>query len=98
MGKVTVIKTFALPKLIYPLSVLPNPSKKVIEGLKTAIFKFIWANKPDKIKRKRLTQDYENGGIKLTDIDCFLNAIKASWVKRYLDKNNKSKWKTLKKN
>ena len=35
---VTVIKTFALPKFIYPFSVLPYPSTKVIEGLKTAIF------------------------------------------------------------
>ena len=24
IGKITVIKTFALPKLIYPLTVLPN--------------------------------------------------------------------------
>ena len=27
--KVTVIKTFALPKLIYPFTVLPNPSTKI---------------------------------------------------------------------
>ena len=59
------------------------------------MFKFIWDDKPDKIKRKRLTQPYENGGLKLTDINCFLNAIKAGWVKRFLDKNNHGKWKLL---
>jgi len=95
MGKVTVIKTFALPKLIYPFSVLPNPTKQVIDGLITTMFKFIWDDKPDKIKRKRLHQPYENGGLKLTDINNFLNAIKAGWVKRFLDKNNHGKWKLL---
>ena len=27
IGKVTVVKTFALPKLIYPLTVLDNPTE-----------------------------------------------------------------------
>ncbi|KAH3720419.1 hypothetical protein DPMN_063318 [Dreissena polymorpha] len=35
----------------------------------------------------------KNGGIQLTNIDSFLNAIKCSWVKRYLDNTNTSKWK-----
>ena len=95
MGKITVIKTFALPKLIYPFSVLPNPPKQVLDGLITTMFKFIWDDKPDKIKRKRLHQPYENGGLKLTDINFFLNAIKAGWVKRFLDENNHGKWKLL---
>ncbi|KAH3804322.1 hypothetical protein DPMN_132606 [Dreissena polymorpha] len=36
---------------------------------------------------------HKNGGIQLTNIDSFLNAIKCSWVKRYLDNTNTSKWK-----
>ncbi|KAH3798106.1 hypothetical protein DPMN_151696 [Dreissena polymorpha] len=35
----------------------------------------------------------QNGGIQLTNIDSFLNAIKCSWVKRYLYNTNTSKWK-----
>ena len=38
-------------------------------------------------------QSVEYGVIRLTDIDSFLNAIKCSWVKRYLDNTNTSKWK-----
>ena len=93
MGKVTVVKTYALPKLIYPFSVLANPKKNIIESIKTAIFKFIWDGKPDKIKRNILYQTYENGGLNLTNIEQFLSSIKASWVKRYLDENNKRLWK-----
>ena len=33
-GKVTVIKTFALPKLIYPLTVLNNPNSEDIKTIK----------------------------------------------------------------
>ena len=51
IGKNTVLKTFALPKLIYVLTVLPNPPNDVINDIKSAIFNFIWDGKPDKIKR-----------------------------------------------
>ena len=87
------MKTFALPKLIYVLTVLPNQPNDVINDIKSAIFNFIWDGKPDKIKRTQLIQSVENGGIQLTNIDSFLNAIKCSWVKRYLDNTNTSKWK-----
>ena len=94
-GKGYCYKTFALPKLVYPFSVLPNPTKEVFDGLTTAMFKFILDDKPDKIKRKRLTQPYESGGLKLTDIHYFLKPIKAGWVKRFFDTNNHVKWKLL---
>ena len=32
---------------------------------------------------------------RLTDIEAFLTSSKTSWVKRYLDKENKGKWKYL---
>jgi len=38
MGKITVVKTFALPKLIYPLTVLNNPNIKLIEDIHKYIF------------------------------------------------------------
>ncbi|KAH3747606.1 hypothetical protein DPMN_182034 [Dreissena polymorpha] len=48
----------------------------------------IQTNRPNKIKRTQLIQSVENGGIQLTNIDSFLNAIKCCWVKRYLDNAN----------
>ena len=92
MGKVTVIKTFAIPKLIYPFSVLKNPNQKDIDNIKKSIFNFVWDGKPEKIKRIQLYQSYENGGLKLTNIELFLNAIKSSWIKRYIDENNNGKY------
>ena len=42
IGKVTVIKTLALPKLVYLLTVLPYPGDKLIKELNDMIKTFIW--------------------------------------------------------
>ena len=57
MGKIVVIKNFALPKLIYPLSSLTNPPIGTAQRLEKIMFNFIWDGKPDKIKRDTLIQD-----------------------------------------
>ena len=93
IGRITVIKTFALPKLIYPLTVLKSPNQNKINAIKQSIFKFIWNGKPDKIKRDVMYQSYEQGGLQLINIEIFIKSLKAGWVKRYLDNNNNSQWK-----
>ena len=32
------------------------------------MFNFLWDNKPDKIKRKTIIQDFKMGGLKMFDI------------------------------
>jgi len=71
LGKSTVIKTFAIPKLTLLLSVLPNFPDDISKAIKCEIFFFIWDNKPYKIKRSTLIKPFENGGINLTDFDSF---------------------------
>jgi len=92
MGKVTVVKSFALPKLIYILTVLENPNTQ-IENLQRDIFKFIWNSKPNKVKWSILFHGYQYGGLKLTNLSMFISAIKASWIKRYFDSGNNGQWK-----
>jgi hypothetical protein len=94
MGKITVIKTFALPKLIYPFTILENPNDEVIKDINTCIFDFLWEGKRKKLKRSILKRSYELGGLKLTDIQTFLISIKACWVKRLLNDNN-GQWKSF---
>ena len=57
------------------------------------MFKFIWNSKPDKIKRKELLQNYHNGGLRMLDIDLFINSLKSSWIKRLLNNKNNGQWK-----
>ena len=81
-GKVTVIKTFALPKLINVLSSLPNPLSTVINYIEKQMYSFLWNGKPDKVKRSSLIQTYDKGGLKMIDIDKFIQAQKITWIKR----------------
>ena len=41
IGKITVIKSFAFPKLIYLLTVLPTPPENYIKQIKKAMFDFL---------------------------------------------------------
>jgi hypothetical protein len=47
MGKITVIKSLALSKLVHLLTALPN----LAHELTSLFYNFIWNNKPDRAKR-----------------------------------------------
>ena len=91
MGRLIIIKTFVLSKLIYALSSLPTPSKFVLNQIeKKTMYAFIWDNNPEKVKRDTLIQEYEMGGMKIVDMEKFIQSLKISWIKRILNQNNNS--------
>ena len=47
MGKITVVKNYALPKLIYALSSLPNQPIETVKRIEKRMYEFIWDNKPE---------------------------------------------------
>ena len=83
IGKIAIVKSLALSQLTYMFSILPNPSQEFMKKVEKALFKFIWNNKPDKVKREVLYSTKENGGLKMTNIAHFSDALKIAWVKRY---------------
>ena len=88
IGKITVIKTLTVPKLVYAMKVLPPPSKEIIDRLK--LFKsFIWKEGKPRIILSQLEQDISNGGLRLTNISFSNNALKISWIPDVI-KGNKS--------
>ena len=90
-GKIQIIKTLALTKIIFICSVLPSPVnfEKEINSL---TFSFIWSNKPAKIKKKStLIADKRHGGLKMIDFTQFSKAVKAMWAKR-LSSETKCEW------
>ena len=40
-----------------------------------------------------IMQDYKNRGLRLTNIDYFIKALKVRWVRRLFDEQNKGIWK-----
>jgi hypothetical protein len=93
IGKIAILKSLAFSKIIYQCGVLTIPPK-YIEYINGLAFKFLWHNKSEKIKRKTIIADYEQGGLRMLDVDSFLKAQKVMWVKRLLEPG-KASWKAV---
>ena len=85
-GKITVIKTLALPQLTYLFMNLPDPPLHFLKDVEKSIFEFLWNNKPSKIKRSIVCRSYREGGMQMVDIFSYLSALKLSCLRRL--KNN----------
>ena len=61
LGKINIVKSMGLSKLIYNASVLPVP-KNFCDQVNKVTFNFIWNNKMAKIKKKkcRFTADFQH--------------------------------------
>lgn len=94
LGKITLIKTFAISQLVYQLSILPSPSKTYISELNKILYNFIWDGKPDKIKRSVMIAPIDKGGLNMIDITIQDKSLKIAWIKRLLD-NSQANWKLL---
>ena len=62
LGRIAIVKSLAIAKLVYYCSVLNVPAEFVKE-VNSTIFSFIWNFKPDKIKRKTLIGPVCKGGL-----------------------------------
>ena len=88
LGKITVIKSLAISKLIHLLIALPNPPQQFFNQITKLFYNFIWNEGPDRVKREVLCNTYDMGGAKMVDIKHFADALKLTWLRRYFTKNN----------
>ena len=82
LGRIAIVKTLALSKLVYNCSVLDTPTDFAKEVNKV-IFPFIWNFKLDKIKRNTLTGPISKGGLSMVNFADVEKSLKAAWVNRY---------------
>ena len=92
-GKITVIKSLILPKIAYLCQSIATP-KNVIDKLNTMIFKFLWSNKHEKIKRNTLIGPKHSGGLDMPDVQTFVNTLQIKWINS-LNDNSIANWKIL---
>jgi len=93
IGKINIVKTLALSKLIFNSSNL-NLSKNLSDTITSMIFNFIWQGKPPKIERMTIVGEKNKGRLKMVDFEVMNTALKFAWVKR-ICQNSDSSWKTL---
>ncbi len=90
-GKVQVVNSLAVSKLIYNFSTLCVP-EHIIKNIQSNIYNFIW-KKNDRIKRQTIIGKKKQGGIGVVDIESKIKSLKAAWVARMV--NCDSSWKHI---
>ena len=61
---------------------IPRPGYDFLQKLKEILFRFLWSDKPDKVKRALVTQDYKDGGLRMVNIQLFIQSTKLTWIRR----------------
>ena len=82
LGKITVIKSLLISQLVHLFLALPTPSKRDIAQIETKLFRFLWSDKNDKIKRTKIVQSREVDGLEMIDVNSFIKSMKVTWLKR----------------
>ena len=82
VGKITIIKTLLISKIIHILLSLPRPSEELFKNIEEVFKKILWNDKPPKFKLSTLELQTANGGLQFPDIRKIDTTMKASWVKR----------------
>ena len=81
LGKITITKSLLLSKLTFLILTLPDPPEEFIKELSRLLYKFIWKG-VDRVTRNQMIQNYENGGLRMVDIQSYIYALKATWIRR----------------
>ena len=89
IGKNEVIKTLALSKINHLILSLPNPYINIINTLQNMFYSYLWGGCPDKVKMVTVVQGYEQGGLRVIDINKLRVALKITWLRRYFMYNTK---------
>ena len=93
LGKITLIKSFLISKITHILLSLPTPNEEMMKNLEIIFRNFIWNNKPAKFNKIILENTNKLGGLKMTNLKTFDQALKISWLKRM--KNPDDGWEEL---
>ena len=83
IGKITVIKTFIIASFNHIFSTIPSLNH-LTNQLDKLIYSFLWDDKPHKIGKKYITNDYAEGGLRMTHLENFITSQKLVWIKRMI--------------
>ena len=82
-GRCLIAKSLGISQLIHSVSSLDVP-REYLGAVNSAICKFIWKNKKDKIKLKVMCLDYYQGGLRAPSIYVLSKSLTLAWISRLL--------------
>jgi hypothetical protein len=93
-GKAVIIRSLAISKLGYVLSILCAPLHYV-KQVKNEIANFIWNGKKPKIKYSTLINDFDQGGIRLPDLETIIKANRVRWALKIRNSKKDAYWMSI---
>ena len=90
LGRVAVLKSLILSKIIYLWILLPNPPDSLVDALQKTVFQFVWNRKQDRMSRKVTAKTIATGRLGIPNITQYINALKLSWIRKL--KTSDHKW------
>ena len=85
-GKISIINTLLISKLIYRFSSLPSPSQAIIKEIENKLLEFLWGSgKRHAIAKGMIINGRHNFGLKFPCLSTKDESLKIAWVKRILD-------------
>ena len=92
IGRIQLVKTFTIPTFLYRASLICM-DKEFVNEVNKIIFDFIWKGK-DKVKRRVLVGDIEDGGLKAPHLDSIIKTQRILCCKK-LASEDLSSWKII---
>jgi len=93
LGRVAILKSLILSKLIHLWILLPNPPDHFMENLQKICFVFIWKDKQDRISRCTVQKHMKEGGLGVPNLKLFVKSLKLAWIRKFSGCNHK--WKNI---
>ena len=94
LGKITILKSLTISQMVFLLASLWT-SKKTLQVVNTMFNDFFWFGKGDKVKRTKIINSCNKGGLKMINIWNFKISLKVKWLQGLLDSDNKGRWKVF---
>ena len=92
-GRTMLVKALGISKIVYVASMLSVP-ETVVKTVQDKIFKFLWKNKKDKVKRAVLYQPFSHGGVNFPNVHTVVKSLRLSWLGRFLNCTNET-WQSI---
>ena len=97
MGRITVVKSLILPNITYIASNMII-LHEFLQKIKNIIYNYVWNGKRDMIKREVLAKSYNEGGLKMVNIDDYVSSLQIKFVMKLLEKEGEGddeSWKII---
>ena len=90
-GRIEIIKTLAISRLVYCLTLLPSPGLDFLNTIEKLLFNFVWQDKPARVRSSVLKNSLLDGGAAMPDLKLKNDCLKLGWLHRLI--HNSGAWK-----